>query len=199
MMRKSTKIKMIELKPPQKIPIYLRLGIWISEKVTGKKMMPARLLSWSPRSAIGSGFLESLVVHKDPTLSPRLLKLLRLQISFKVSCPFCIDMNGHDFELFKITLAEVNQLKGQVYPVDFITFSKSEQIALEYALRLSETPPNLNEDFQNILKTMFSDREIVILTVTISQVNYWTRLIQGFNLPSAGFDQDCSLPLTPKK
>lgn len=190
---------MFELKPPQRIPFYLRIGIWVSEKVTGKKMMPARLLSWSPRSAIGSGFLESLVVHKDTSLSPRFLKLIRLQVSFKVGCPFCIDMNGHDFGLFQITPEEVNQLKEQVYPVEFKTFSKVERVALEYALRLSETPPNLDEDFQNRLKAEFSDREIVILTVTVSQVNYWTRLIQGFNLPPAGFNQNCTLPLTPKK
>ena len=190
---------MFKLEPPKRIPFYLKFGIWISEKVTGKKMLPARLLSWSPRSAIGSAFLESLVVHKDPTLSKRLLKLVRLQVSFKVNCPFCIDMNGYDFELFKITLEELNLIRENCYPVQHNAFNQREQIALEYALRLSVTPPDLDENFQNTLKTMFTDRETVVLTGTISQVNYWTRLVQGFNVPSAGFRQDCSLSSPPKK
>ena len=108
-------------------------------------------------------------------------------------------LNGYDFELFQITLEELNLIRKSRYPAHYEGFNQKEQTALEYALRLSGTPPDLDESFQNLLKTVFTDREIVVLSVTISQVNYWTRLVQGFNVPSAGFTQDCSLSPTPKK
>jgi len=108
-------------------------------------------------------------------------------------------MNGYDFELFQISLEELNIIRENRYPTQDKAFNQREQTALEYALRISETPPNLDENFQNLLKTVFTDREIVVLTVTISQVNYWTRLVQGFNVPSAGFRKDCSLSSPPKK
>ena len=68
--------------PPKQIPFYLRIGIWISKRVTGKDLLPARLLAWYPKAAIGSGVLESLVAHKDGNLDERILKLVRMQASF---------------------------------------------------------------------------------------------------------------------
>jgi hypothetical protein len=62
--------------PPPRIPWYLRLAIWISERQTGKEMLVARILAWYPKAAIGSGLLESFVAHKDKTVSERLLKLV---------------------------------------------------------------------------------------------------------------------------
>jgi hypothetical protein len=51
--------------PPRRISFLLRLGIKVSEKITGRVMFPARILAWYPKAAIGSGVLESLVAHHD--------------------------------------------------------------------------------------------------------------------------------------
>ena len=53
---------------PKNIPFWLRISIWFSERVTGHEMLPARLLAWYPKAAIGSGLLEALVAHKDGNL-----------------------------------------------------------------------------------------------------------------------------------
>ncbi|HNE06549.1 MAG TPA: hypothetical protein PLT08_18615, partial [Anaerolineales bacterium] len=62
------------IKPPTKIPLFLRIGIWISEKVTGRLMLPPRVLSWYPKAAIGSGVMEALVAHADGQMNQRMLK-----------------------------------------------------------------------------------------------------------------------------
>ncbi len=49
--------------PPRRIPLRLRFGLWISRRVTGEDLLPARLLTWYPRSAVGIGVLESLVAR----------------------------------------------------------------------------------------------------------------------------------------
>lgn len=41
----------------------LRLGVAVAERLTGRRLLPARLLAWYPRAALGSGILESLVAH----------------------------------------------------------------------------------------------------------------------------------------
>ena len=43
--------------PPARIPFWLKIGISISERITGKIMLPARILAWYPRAAVGSGVL----------------------------------------------------------------------------------------------------------------------------------------------
>jgi hypothetical protein len=80
---------------PKRISLLLKMGILLSEKVTGKRMLPARILAWYPKAAIGSGALESLVAHYDGLLNERMLKLVRMTASFSAACPFCIDMNSH--------------------------------------------------------------------------------------------------------
>ena len=46
--------------PPARIPLLLKLGIWVSERITGRIMLPARILAWYPKAAIGSGVAYSI-------------------------------------------------------------------------------------------------------------------------------------------
>ena len=154
-------------------------------------MVPARLLAWSPRLALGAAFFESLVVHKDKSLSGRLLKLVRMQVSFFVACPFCTDMNSYEKETYKITDREVASLQGVEDLSEVESFSEKERLALEFCRRISQTPLGIDDIFTARLKEEFDDREILVLTGTASQVNYWARLIQTLGVPPAGF---CTLP-----
>ena len=181
------------INPPRRIPLLLRLGIWFAEKSTGKKMLPARLLSWVPKSAIGSGILESLVVHKDKTISQRLLKLVRMQTSFIVSCPFCIDMNGLDYAGQNISEEEILALRDKKPYAELESLNEREKTALEYVRQVSQTPINFSEQFIRKLKIAFDEREIVVLASTIAQVNYWARLIQALGIPPAGFSEGCDI------
>ncbi|MFH2131241.1 MAG: carboxymuconolactone decarboxylase family protein [bacterium] len=179
--------------PPHRIPLFLRLGIWFAEKSTGKKMLPARLLSWVPRTALGSGILEALVVHRDRTISQRLLKLVRIQTSFIVSCPFCIDMNGLGYAEQGISEEEILALRDIKPITEVNSLNEREQTALAYVRLMSQTPILFSERFLERLKKAFDDREIVVLATTIAQVNYWARLIQGLGIPPAGFSSHCDI------
>lgn len=181
------------INPPPKYPLFLRLGIWISHRVTGKDLLPARLLAWYPKAAIGSGVLESLVAHGKKDLNPRILQLVRMQVSVAVSCPFCMDMNSFEYEQHAITAPEISALQGEIDPETVPTFSAQEKLALQYARMLSQTPLMVPAEFGLTLTRHFTEREIVILASTIAQVNYWARLIQGVGIPPAGFSENCPL------
>jgi len=175
------------IEPPQRISLILRLGIWVSEKATGRIMLPARILAWYPKAAVGSGALESLVAHHDGKLDERMLKLVRMAASFAAACPFCIDMNSYEHESMGIGTDEVLALRGQAALESITTFSERERLAIQYARLVSQTPLKFHPDFIEQIKTHFNEREIVVLASTAAQVNYWARLIQALGVPPAGF------------
>jgi alkylhydroperoxidase family enzyme len=179
--------------PPKRIPFYLRVGLWISQRVTGKDLLPARLLAWYPKAAIGSGVMESLVAHNDGNLDERILQLVRMQASFAVACPFCVDMNSFQYENQKISQTELHVLQGRA-PIESVgTFSERERLAIEYAKLISQTPLQFPSSTIDALKQHFTEREIVVLASTAAQVNYWARLIQSLGVPPAGFSDQCLL------
>jgi alkylhydroperoxidase family enzyme len=175
--------------PPRKISIFLRLGILYSEKIAGRRMLPARILAWYPRAALGSGVLESLVAHHDGRLDERILKLVRMAASFAAACPFCIDMNSHECVSLGIDANEVLALRGQVTLERTLSFSVRERLAIQYARLISQTPLKFHPDFIDQVKANFNEREMVILASTAAQVNYWARLIQALGIPPGGLSE----------
>jgi alkylhydroperoxidase family enzyme len=175
--------------PPGRTPLWLKLGIWISEKITGKRMLPARILAWYPKAAIGSGLLEALVAHHDGKLDERMLKLVRMAASYAAACPFCIDMNSYDYQSVGITEDEVLALRGKLEPDSVPTLSARERLAIQYSRLVSQTPLRFYPDFIEQVKANFNEREMVILASTAAQVNYWARLIQALGIPPAGFSE----------
>ncbi|MCX5821415.1 MAG: carboxymuconolactone decarboxylase family protein [Deltaproteobacteria bacterium] len=179
--------------PPTRIPLFLKAGIWISEKITGKPMLPARLLAWYPKAALGSAMLEGLVAHHDGKIDKRMLKLVRLSASFAAACPFCIDMNSTVYRETGITDAEFLALQNQAEIDNVSTFSAREKLAVHYARLISATPLQFSPEFMAGITANFTEREMVVLASTAAQVNYWARLIQALGIPPAGFSDGCSI------
>lgn len=175
------------IKPPKRIPAILKLGIWFSERITGRMMLPARILSWYPKAAIGSGIMEALVAHEDGRMNERMLKLIRMSASYAVACPFCIDMNSYEHRQVGITDMEANALHGDIEKV--ASFSEREKLAITYARVISQTPLKFHPDLVERVRSAFTEREFVILASTAAQVNYWARLIQALGIPPAGFGE----------
>ena len=175
------------IKQPKRIPLILKLGIWFSEKITGKTMLPARILAWYPKAAIGSGFMEALVAHADGQMTQRMLKLIRMTASYAVACPFCIDMNSYEYREVGISDEEADALHGDYEKI--VSFSENEKLAIAYTRVISQTPLKFHPDLVERVKSAFTEREFVILASTAAQVNYWARLIQALGIPPAGFGE----------
>jgi alkylhydroperoxidase family enzyme len=182
------------LKPPKRIPFWLNLGIKFAEHKTQAEMLPARILSWYPKAAISSGVLESLIAHGGADVSSRLLKLVRMQVSFMVTCPFCIDLNSSDWEAERITQEEIEALQGQRELETILTFTEAERVALTYSRGQTMTPAQITPDLAEQMHIHFNERQFVIITTTCAQVNYWARLIKGFGVPPVGMSGICSFP-----
>lgn len=175
------------LPQPPRIPLLLRFGIWISERVTGRVMLPARLLAWYPKAAIGSGVLESLVAHDEPGMDRRMLQLIRMAASHAAACPFCIDMNSYEHRQHGITDEEARAVRGEVALETVPSLGVRERLAIQYARLISQTPLKFHPEIVEQVRAAFNEREFVILATTAAQVNYWARLIQALGIPPAGF------------
>ena len=179
---------MAVIREPRRMNPLLRVGVAVSERVTGRRMEPPRLLAWYPRAALGAGVLESLVAHREP--SARILKLVRIAASLTASCPFCVDMNSFEAAEAGVSGDELRALqRGSEETV--ATFTAREVTAVAYARAISATPLVFDESLTTALTEQFSEREIVVLATTAAQVNYWARTIQALGIQPAGF---CTLP-----
>ncbi len=183
-------MKQAYINPPKKIPWFIRLGNRMAKKETGKDLLQGQLLAWFPKAALSSGIMEKFVAHGPKDMPERLLKLVRMTVSFHSNCPFCIDMNYFEFEKYHITEKEIKSISERTH-FNISSFSTKEKLAIQYALNLTDTPVSMTQDFFYQLKQEFNEREIVILATTIAQVNYWTRLSQGLGIPPAGFLDAC--------
>lgn len=181
------------IEPPKKIPWFLKIGIYISNKVTKKDLLVPKLLAWYPKVAISSAILESMVAHGKGDLNKRILKLVRIQASLNVSCPFCIDMNSSEYEGDGITKQELHCLTGKLSIDEVLTFTIKESLAMEYTKLISQTPIKIPKEFMEKIKIHFTEREIVIIASTAAQVNYWARMIQALGVPPAGFSDKCDI------
>jgi alkylhydroperoxidase family enzyme len=178
--------KIAFISPPAKIPFLLRFGLWVARKISGIDLLPARLLAWYPKAAVSSTVLEGLIAHRDGDLDQRILKLVRMTVSFTAGCPFCVDMNSAGWEKL-ITPDELAALRVNKSVAEIQSLTHRERLAIEYARLVSSTPLKFPRSFVADLNKNFSEREIVILATTAAQVNYWTRLIQALGCPPAGF------------
>jgi len=179
---------------PRRINPLLRLGILVADRVTGRRMLPARLLAWYPKAAVGSGVLESLVAHHDGGLDERMLQLVRVAASLATACPFCIDMNSFGHERTGITHAELAALQAGGDPESVASLTGRERLAITYARLVSATPLDFPAEVVDRLTRAFTPRELVVLASTAAQVNYWARLLQALGVPPAGFGDTCEVP-----
>lgn len=173
--------------PPPRAPLLLRLATWVAERITGRRLLPARILAWYPRGALGAGLLEATIAHEEGRIDRRVLKLARLAASFATACPFCADMNAHQHREAGVSDAELGALRAQLDPEAMPSLSPLERLAVRYARLASQAPLRFHPAFVADLQRTFSERELVVLATTAAQVNYWARLIQALGIPPAGF------------
>ena len=171
--------------PPARPPFYLRFGLWIVKRRSGADLLPPRLLTWYPRAAVSSAVVEALIAHDEGRATERVLKLVRMTVSFTVECPFCMGLNSEGWEKL-ITEEELHAIQGLTPLEDVQTFSTAERLAVEFARLTSQTPLRLDPSVGERLRAEFTEREIVVLATTSAQVNYWARLIQGLGCPPMG-------------
>lgn len=179
---------------PSSVPWYLRPALWLTRRVTGKDPLPARMLTYFPKAAIGAGVFEITAAAGGKDLEARTLAVARIVASLTAGCPFCLDMNAATWKRAGLSGEELKLLLQA--GSDLTSLGTRESLAARYSQSLSETPAHVDPALARALNEHFLPREVVVLATTIAQVNYWSRFCEGLGIPPAGFfDQAvCQLP-----
>ncbi len=181
------------IKPPKPMPWLLGAMLSLVERRLGKPLVANRILAWYPKAFWGSGLMEGLVAHDEPEVPKRLLKLLRVYVSFLVSCPFCIDLNAKEYKESGLADEEILALQGRRRFEEVPSISLPERAALEYARCATSSPVAFTPEVIDAVRSSFSERAIVVIASTCAQVNFWARLIQSLGVQPAGFSASCSI------
>lgn len=115
---------------------------------------------------------------KNSGLERQLLELMRLRVSQKNGCAYCVDM--HHKELKKLGESEL-RLSSLCVWEETPYFSEKERAVLAFAdalTGLKRTP--FPDEVYNPLLSYFSKEEISVLTLAVTQINTWNRLMKVF-------------------
>lgn len=178
---------------PTSTPWYLRPALWLTRRITGKDPVPARLLTYFPKAAVGAGLFEATAATGGKDLEARTLAVARIVSSLTAGCPFCLDMNAATWQRAGLSVAELRLLLDP--KSDLATLSARERLAARYARALSSTPAHVDAPLVAELNSHFRPREVVVLATTIAQVNYWSRFCEGLGVAPAGFHDSGTCPL----
>ncbi len=182
--------------PPEDIPCYLGAMLCIADSKAERELLPGRVLAWAPDIGIGSGLIELYIEDGAANwLSPRMIKILRLKVSYAVPCPFAADINAWNYQDFDISEEELKGLQGSKEIASIASFSEKEEIALSYADALSRTPVVFPQELLDDLRRVFTEQEIVSIAALCAKVNYWARLIEALRIKPAGYMDDPLLRL----
>ncbi len=131
---------------------------------------------------IPSGMFEHLrnienFINKS-TLGTKLLDLIRLRVAQINGCAYCVDMHYKELKHLNETDLRLSSLcVWQETPY----FTDMERAALLFAeILTSLTSESIADEVYNPLLSFFSKEEICYLTLAISQINTWTRLMKTF-------------------
>lgn len=177
--------------PPRKIPAFSRFLLGFAEREFAKELLPGRILTWSADLGVASGALE-LFTEKGAgkILEPRMVYLLRMQVSYTASCPFAIDVNAFMYKKHSITEEEIRAMQGALAIDGVASFSDREKAALRYVVAMTLTPIRFDEKLLTDVRRLFSHAEIVAIAALSAKVNYWARFIEAMRIKPAGYTDD---------
>lgn len=126
--------------------------------------------------------IEDFIGASD--LDQKLLELIRFRVSQINQCAYCLDMHykeakhGGETELRLSLLPAWKESK---------VFNKTEEAVLAYAEAMTMLSEQAIEDSFNGLLPYFSKPQIAILSLTITQINTWNRLMKAFNFKAGEY------------
>lgn len=139
---------------------------------------------------IPKGMVEKLMATEnyinESTLDLQLLELMRLRVAQINKCAYCIDMHYKELkhtgetELRMATLSIWNETSF---------FTEKEKAVLLFTESLTKiNEENISEDIFNSLTNVFNTEEVCNLTLAISQINTWTRLVRTFKFTAGNYE-----------
>ena len=127
--------------------------------------------------------VEDLINHSS--LDLKMLEMIRLRVSQINGCAYCVDM--HHKELKHAGESELRMYSLSVWK-ETGYFSSKEQAVLDFTEKLTKVGQDgIPESVFQSLTYYFDKKEIALITLAISQINTWTRLMRTFQFTPGNY------------
>ncbi|HEY8313848.1 MAG TPA: carboxymuconolactone decarboxylase family protein [Candidatus Baltobacteraceae bacterium] len=133
------------------------------------------------QNAIEPVFAASQYLRSQTTLEPTLLHLVDLRVSQINGCAFCIAMHWREG---RESGATDDQMHGLAAWRETSWYSPRERAALAWAEAVTNVATShVPDDIFEQVRAVFSETEIVDLTLAVATINTWNRLSISFRVP----------------
>jgi AhpD family alkylhydroperoxidase len=140
----------------------------------------ASVLPAAPQALLG---VEKVIASSS--LEPTLLELVKVRASQINRCAFCLDMHTKDARAIG---EDEQRLHLVAVWREAPGFSERERAALAWSEAVTLLPESgAPDDVYDALRPVFSEEEIVALTLAIGLINVWNRLSVGFRRPAGDY------------
>jgi AhpD family alkylhydroperoxidase len=126
----------------------------------------------------GVGLLSAVSAYNVKNVDPRLRALVELRTSQINGCAYCLNLHTQEARH-----AGEDQQRLDVLSAwrETTFFTDKERAALAWAEAVTQLGPHgVSDDIYDALKTQFTEKEIVDLTLVIVTMNAWNRISIGF-------------------
>lgn len=175
---------MARISPPTKEPLTEKLLNFYLSRRYGKPFPALRLLGHHPQYPFAYGVLSSIFGLAETKLPLETKRLATQLVAELNGCNFCIDLGK------RIAQDEKLKLEKLQHVLEFETnalFTPSERAALRYAFEATQVMARVSDATFDELKTHFSEREILELTVAVATENFYNRLNAPLEVEAQGF------------
>src|SRR3989338_9801649 len=155
-----------------------KIIFWAQKKKYGETLNPAYFWGTSPWLLFGLQIFYRCLDRTHSPLDRKLRTLLSLRISQINTCEFCFDI-GASF-LKKLNIPEEKLIQLMKYKNNSL-FSEKEQVALEYAEKVTITGKKISDELRARLKKHLSNNEIIELTAWIAFQNMSAKFNSALN------------------
>jgi alkylhydroperoxidase family enzyme len=109
----------------------------------------------------------------------------------RIGCPWCLE-----FGYWVMHTHGIPHEKIEGVPVwrESSLFDPLERLVIEYAERLTETPPSVDDELVNRLLEHLDETELVELTMIVCLENVRSRFASAFGIAPQGFKDRCQVP-----
>ncbi|MBL1066080.1 carboxymuconolactone decarboxylase family protein [Streptomyces sp. 7-21] len=178
----------IPLTPPRSLT--LRIAEWYARRVIGTVPDPARALGHHPRILRSWLGLERRVTSWH-ALDPALKQLALMVSAARIGCSWCLDFGYWEADRLGLPAEKIRQVPAWRDHREI--FSDTEQLVMEYAEAMTETPPAVTDGLAAALRDTLGEKAFVELTTIVALENLRSRVNSAFGLTAQGFSRTCAV------
>ena len=151
------------------------------EKAYGTALNPLRTMAHKPQLMRAVMTLYGAIHAPTPNLPEDLKELVSIRVSQINGCRhYCVPYHTIQAKKHGATDAKIAAVANAR---NNSVFSEVEQLAIEYAERITVPTMLVSDEFFGRLQAVLSEPDIVELTAVISFMNFWSKTIDALEIP----------------